>query len=101
VGGGLWALAAIFLPALLLVAGVLPFWHGLRRRAGAQAALRGANAAVVGLLLAALIHPVGTAGLTDWRTGAVALGGFVGLVSGKIPNWAVTAACAGLGTLWF
>ena len=62
VTGGAWALLAIFLPALLLVAGALPFWQTLRGRPAAQAALRGANAAVVGVLLAALYHPVGTAG---------------------------------------
>ncbi|HEX5452820.1 MAG TPA: chromate efflux transporter, partial [Stellaceae bacterium] len=54
VAGAALALAAIFLPGLLVLVGTLPFWHGFRRRAGAQAAMRGINAAVVGLLGAAL-----------------------------------------------
>jgi chromate transporter len=58
--GGALALIAIFLPSFLLVVGVLPFWDALRTRAAFQAALRGINAAVVGLLLAALYHPVWT-----------------------------------------
>lgn len=99
--GGLWALLAIFLPALLLVAGALPFWARLRHRPAAQAALRGANAAVVGVLLAALIDPVGSAGITDWRTAIVAPAAFGALMTGKIPSWAVVVACAGLGAVWF
>jgi len=57
IGAG-WALVAMFLPAFLLVIGALPFWGLLRTRAAFQAALRGINAAVVGLLLAALYDPV-------------------------------------------
>jgi chromate transporter len=96
IGGGL-ALMAIFLPALLLVAGALPFWQTLRQQAGAQAALRGANAAVVGVLLAALYNPVCISGLTDGRTTGLAVAGFVALLSGKIPAWAVVLALAALG----
>jgi chromate transporter len=99
--GGVWALLAIFLPALLLVAGALPFWSALRHRPGAQAALRGANAAVVGVLLAALIHPVGTAGIVDAGTLVAAVGGCLALWSGKVPAWAVVIAAAGAGALWF
>ncbi len=97
--GGGWALAAIFLPALLLVAGALPFWQSLRHRPAAQAALRGANAAVVGVLLAALWHPVGTSGLTNWATGAIAVAAWAALHFGKIPAWAVVLGAAGLGAL--
>lgn len=99
--GGAWALLATFLPALLLVAGALPFWSALRHQPAAQAALRGANATVVGVLLAALWHPVGTAGIADVATLAVAMGGFVALLSGKVPTWAVVVATAGTGTIWF
>lgn len=56
--GGAWALVAVFLPSFLLVVGALPFWELLRVRAGFQAALRGVNAAVVGVLPAALYDPV-------------------------------------------
>ena len=58
--GAVLCLVAIFLPSFLLVIGVLPFWEVLRRRPQVQAALRGVNAAVVGLLLAALYDPVWT-----------------------------------------
>jgi chromate transporter len=95
--GGLWALLAIFLPALLLVAGVLPFWQGLRRRTTTQAALRGANAAVVGLLLAALCHPIGTSGVTSLATATIALGAWLALQFGKVPAWAVVIAAAVAG----
>ncbi len=95
--GGIWALLAIFLPALLLVAGVLPFWQRLRHQAAAQAALHGANAAVVGVLLAALYYPVGTAGITDGRTLGLAVAAFVALQPGKVPAWAVVPAAAVFG----
>lgn len=95
--GGLWALAAIFLPALLLVAGVLPFWQKLRHQTGVQAALRGANAAVVGILLAALYNPVWTHGITDGRSLGLAVAAFIALQSGKIPVWAVVLILAALG----
>lgn len=95
--GGVWALCAIFLPALLLVAGVLPFWQTLRRQSGTQAALRGANAAVVGVLLAAFYDPVWTSGIFDGRTFGLAVAGFVALQSGRIPAWAVVLAAAALG----
>ncbi|MBI4273284.1 MAG: chromate efflux transporter, partial [Rhizobiales bacterium] len=62
--GAMLCLVAIFLPSFLLVAGALPFWDDLRRRPAAQSILRGVNAAVVGLLLAALYNPVWTAGIT-------------------------------------
>ena len=99
--GGAWALLAIFLPGLLLVAGALPFWSALRHQPAAQAALRGANATVVGVLLAALWHPVGTAGIVDAGTMVLAAGGFAALLSGKIPPWAVVIAAAGAGAAWF
>ncbi|MBI2496456.1 MAG: chromate efflux transporter [Opitutae bacterium] len=95
--GGAWAVLAIFLPALLLVAGVLPFWQTLRHQPGAQAALRGANVAVVGVLLAAFYDPVCTAGLTGGRAVALAAAGFIALQSGRVPAWAVVAAAAALG----
>lgn len=99
--GGVGALGAIFLPALLVMAGAMPFWERLRRRQEAQAALRGANAAVVGLLLAALYHPVGTAGLTDGRSTALAVAAFVALQIARLPAWAVVLAAAAAGAaLW-
>ena len=58
---GLWCLAWICLPSFLLLLGAHPYWSSLRENAGARAALRGANATVVGFLLAALYNPVWTA----------------------------------------
>jgi chromate transporter len=98
VGG--WALLAVFLPGLLLVAGALPFWQRLRHLAGAQAALRGANATVVGVLLAAFYHPVWTAGITGGRALGLAVAAFVALQSRRIPVWAVVLALAALGGWW-
>ena len=63
--GAILCLVAMFLPAFLLVIGPLPFWDDLRRRTWAQAMLRGVNAAVVGLLLAALYRPVWTSAITS------------------------------------
>lgn len=101
IAGGALALVAIFLPALLLVVGALPFWQTLRNRPAAQAALRGANAAVVGLLLAALIHPIGPAGLTDAVSIGLAVAGFAALQSGRVPAWAVVLVSAGVGSwIW-
>ena len=62
---------------VLLVAGTLPFWHALRMRPGAQAAMRGVNAAVVGLLGTALYNPVWTSAVLDTKDFAVAVAGFV------------------------
>jgi chromate transporter len=76
VAGGLVMLVAVFLPGLLLVAGALPFWETLRLRAGVQRAMAGINAAVVGLLAAALAGPVGGAALhtlADLALAALAL----------------------------
>jgi chromate transporter len=100
VGGGLIALGAAFLPGLLLVLGVWPFWQRLRSAASAQAALRGANAAVVGVLAAAFCRPVLPAGVTGGRSAALALVLFAGLQWAKVPAWAVVLAAAASGWLW-
>jgi chromate transporter len=94
---GLWCLLAIFLPAGLLLGGALPFWRQLRHRRGAQAALAGANAAVVGVLLAALYSPVVTEGVHTPRDVAAALLAFGALEHWKAPPWGVVAAMAAVG----
>lgn len=99
VPGGLVALAALFLPGLLLVPATLPLWATLRQRPAAAAAMRGANAAVVGLLLAALVSPVGTSVLTDLRSVLVALAAFAALHIPRVPAWAIVLACAAAGPL--
>ena len=92
--GAALCLAAMFLPAFLLVIGPLPFWDDLRRRASAQAALRGVNAAVVGLLLAALYRPVWTTGITGAGDFALGIAAFLLLFMWKTPPWLIVVFCA-------
>jgi chromate transporter len=89
--GGLICLLAIFLPSLLLIVGTLPFWGALRQREGVAAALKGVNAAVVGLLLAALYNPVWTSAITSPTDFAVGLAAFLLLAFWKVPPWLVVA----------
>jgi chromate transporter len=97
--GGLLCLAAIFAPSFLLVAGVLPFWEALRRNAHMRAALAGINAAVVGVLLAALYDPVWVQAVGAPRDFALALVAFVALMVWKLPPWLVVLACGVAGVL--
>lgn len=97
VGHGFWCLFAIFLPAWLLIGGALPFWQRLRIRPGAQAALTGANAAVVGVLLAALYDPVFTEGVRGPLDVAAVLVSFGLLEHWKAPPWGVVIAMAAAG----
>lgn len=96
-GNGLWCLLAIFLPAWLLVGGALPFWHRLRAERWARAALAGANASVVGVLLAALYSPVFTESVRGARDVAAALVAFGLLEYGKTPPWIVVVGMAAVG----
>ena len=93
------ALLAIYLPSALLVVGALPFWESLRTAPLARRALLGINAAVVGLLAAALYDPVFTAGITTGRAMAIAAACFVALAAWKLPAWAVVAAAGVAGFL--
>src|SRR5438046_7475807 len=95
--GAVLALLAIFLPSFLLVIGALPFWAELRRRTLAQSALAGVNASVVGLLLAALYHPVWTAGITNARDFALASVAFLLLFMWQAPPWLVVLLSAAGG----
>jgi chromate transporter len=95
--GGLWCLLAIFLPAWMLIGGALPFWHLLRGRAWAQAGLRGANAAVVGVLLAALYQPVWVEGVTGGRDVAAVGVAFVLLETWRVAPWLVVVLAAAAG----
>lgn len=99
VAGAAIALVAIFVPGLLLVAGALPFWDQFRRWPWAQAAMRGANAAVVGILAAALYDPVFTSAVLKPLDFALALAGFVALVSWKLPPWLVVLGLAVAGAV--
>jgi chromate transporter len=97
--GAAIALAGIFLPGLLLLVGALPFWDELRRRPLAQAAMRGANAAVVGILGAALYDPVWASAILTPQDFALALVGFVLLVVWKAPPWIVVTLSAAVSAL--
>jgi chromate transporter len=94
VAGAALALVAIFLPSFLLVVGVLPFWDALRRRSDVQSALRGINAAVVGILLAAFYHPVWTSAVAARADVVIAIAAFALLMFWKAPPWLVVALCA-------
>jgi len=95
-GAGI-ALVAVFLPGLLLIYGMLPFWDQLRGRKGAQAAMRGANAAVVGILAMALYDPVWTSAVLSPRDFLLALGGFLALTMWDAPPWMVVVGLAAAG----
>jgi len=97
--GGAWALVAVFLPSYLLVVGALPFWDVLRARPGFQAALRGVNAAVVGLLLAALYDPVWTSAIRGHADFGLALLVLGLLMFWRWPPWLVVLAAAAAGAL--
>lgn len=97
--GGVVALVAVFLPGLLLMYGALPFWDRLRQRADAQAALRGVNAAVVGVLLAALFDPIWLSSVRGPADFAIALAAFFALVAWRVPVWLVVALTAAAGAL--
>ncbi len=92
--GGLVALAAIFLPSVLLILGVLPFWDRVKREPAARAVMAGLNAVVVGVLAAALWHPVLTTAIrrpSDWL---LAAGAYVFLAVARLPAWLVVLGSA-------
>jgi chromate transporter len=97
--GAALCLVAIFLPGLLIVTGALPFWDAFRRRTWAQAAMRGVNAAVVGILLAALYAPVWTSAILGPRDFGLALVAFALLTVWKALPWIVVLLTALGGAL--
>lgn len=92
--GAILCLIAVFLPSFLLVLGALPFWEDLRRKPAAQAALRGVNAAVVGILIAALYNPVWTAGILSAADFALGIAAFLLLFMWQTPPWLVVILSA-------
>jgi chromate transporter len=92
--GGLLATVAIFLPAFLLILGTLPFWNSLRRNPKIKGALMGVNAAVVGILIAALYHPIWTTSILSAFDFAFAAVLFSMLVHWKLPPWVIVATGA-------
>ena len=97
--GAAIALAGIFLPGFLVLVGVLPFWSRLRTTPRARTAMQGANAAVVGILGAALYSPVFTGAIGDMRDFSLAVLCFVLLMAWKVPPWAVVIVAATGGSL--
>ncbi len=96
---GLWCLFAILLPPMLLVNGLLPFWNRLRGSPSARAVLAGANATVVGVLLAALYQPIWTSAIDSPKSLSLALLLFCCLQFWKIAPWILVgtaAICGGL-----
>ncbi|OSI10192.1 chromate efflux transporter [Neisseria zoodegmatis] len=87
--GGMVALVSIFIPSFLLVFGLLPFWNSLSKQPKSRAALAGVNAAVVGLLLAALYQPVWVSAVHTPMDFALALLAFCALMFWKVPVWLV------------
>jgi chromate transporter len=94
VAGAALGLFGIFLPGILILLGTLPFWDSFRQRAGAQAMMRGVNAAVVGLLGAALYSPVWTSSVRTPGDFAVALVGFVLLMAWRAPPLVIVVISA-------
>ena len=96
-GGGIICLLAIYAPSFLITLGALPFWEQLRRSVRAQAALAGVNAAVVGLLLAALYQPVWTSAILQPEDFGLALLALVALMFWKLAPWLVVIGCGVAG----
>lgn len=99
IAGAMLCLVAIFVPSFLLVFGALPFWSALRAQPNAQAALRGINAAVVGLLVAAFYRPVWVSAIGAPIDFALALAALLGLAVWRLPPWLVVVGCALAGGL--
>lgn len=97
--GALLAVVGIFLPGLLLVLAALPWWHALRSRPAMSAALAGVNAAVVGLLTAALYSPVWTSAVQTQADFAIACIGFFLLTRWKAPPLVVVGFCVAMGVV--
>ncbi len=97
--GAATALIALSLPGLLLAYGALPFWHGIRTRPAAQAGMRGTNAAVVGILAAALYTPLCTSTIGRLPDAALAAIAFLALTRTRAPPWLVVAVLAAAGIL--
>ena len=95
--GGLICLVAIFLPSFLLLIAALPYWESLRRMPAVQSMLRGVNAAVVGILLAALYNPVWTSAIFSPRDFAIGVVAFLALALWAVPPWLVVIGGA-IGT---
>ena len=99
-GGAMAALIALFVPAFLLIGGILPFWSDLGRLSSMRRALRGVNAAVVGILLATLYQPLWQVGIVGGEEFCLVMVAFVLLVGWQQPAWRVVIFCAAMGRVF-
>lgn len=97
--GASLALVAAFLPAFLLIVGILPFWHSLRKRIGMRRAMLGINAVVVGILISAFYDPIWTESVRNSKDFAMALVVFSALLFWKWPSWLVVLLTSLAGAL--
>lgn len=97
--GGLWATLAIFLPAILLIFGTLPFWMDLQKNKQVKAAVLGINAAVVGILISAFYQPIWTTSILSAYDFSLAALLFFMLAYWKLPPWVVVLTGAIVGQL--
>jgi chromate transporter len=97
--GAVIALVAIFLPGVLLVAGLLPYWNNLRRNAALAGTIAGVNAAVVGLLAYALLNLVALGSVRSLTDVAITVLAFLALSFRRMPPIIVVVCCAGAGVL--
>lgn len=97
--GGILCLVAIFLPSFLLIIGVLPFWEQFRRNHTAKLIMQGINAAVVGLLLAALYNPVWSDAVFNLVDFVIVISAFLLLEVWKLPPWLIVISGAISGQL--
>ncbi|WP_422661488.1 chromate efflux transporter [Paenibacillus sp. EC2-1] len=100
VPGAVLAIVAVFLPGFLLVIGSMPFWNSLRRITRLQGAMASMNAAVVGILFAALYDPIWTSSVTTSIEFIIAAALFVLLVFWKLPPWTIVILGAVAGQIW-
>ena len=100
--GAAVGLVAIFLPGMLVLLGALPFWQAFGRHAGAQAVMRGVDAAVVGILGAALYNPIWTNSVRTSGDVAIAIVGFVLLTKWRAPPLVIVlvSALGGIALVW-
>jgi len=87
--GAALALVAIFLPGMLLVAGVMPWWQQWQQNRHAIAVLAGVNAAVVGVLASAWVDPIISTSMRGWVDVVIALVCTGWLVLGKAAPWKI------------
>ena len=97
---GIFCLVIIFLPAILLVLAILPFWDSIRGNPHIRAGLYGINAVVVGLLTAALINPILILSIKNWFDIIIILGLFLLLLFKRLPVWLIILGISLVGYLW-